>query len=183
MKRDFRFRFSVACACLVIVFSVSGIIYFKISSNNLLNKAQYFMYTKSYDEKQTENKTQNVTVSEHEFTTSSDLQNSQNNNGKHGSSGGSSSHGSAQKQKMASQKGTTAAPVTTAAPITTEKAKVFDDIFVYSEATKKVHSRSCPYVKGIDENNYYYINANEADKLFDEGYEFCSYCKGYVINE
>lgn len=143
------------------------------------------MYTKSYDEKQTENKKQNVTVSEHEFTTSSDRQNSQNNNGKHGSSGGSSSHGSAQKQKTASQKETTtaAAPVTTAAPITTEKAKVFDDIFVYSEATKKVHSRSCPYVKGIDENNYYYINANEADKLFDEGYEFCSYCKGYVINE
>lgn len=142
------------------------------------------MYTKSYDEKQTESKTQNVTVSEHEFTTSSDLQKSQNNNSKHGSSGGSSSHGSAQKQKTASQKETTAAaPVTTTAPNTTERAKVFDDIFVYSEATKKVHSRSCPYVKGIDENNYYYINANEADKLFDEGYEFCSYCKGYVINE
>ncbi|MBQ5994534.1 MAG: hypothetical protein IJL63_01600 [Clostridia bacterium] len=189
MNSNIKYRISVTLAGIIIVAALSGIVYFKIVSNEIVHTAGYYVFT--------EVAAQNTAVQEHSVTKTkeSNTESDSASSDKHGTNGSGSYHNSF-SQKGSSGKNSvdnnTAKPVaaekttvitTTVVPeTTTQPPKRFDSVFVYSADTKKIHSRSCPYVNNINEENYYYINSESADELFEQGYEFCSYCRGYVIN-
>ena len=64
-----------------------------------------------------------------------------------------------------------------------EAPKQLDSVFVYSKNSKKLHSRSCPYAAKIKDENKMSISDGEAQQLLDNGYSFCSYCMGYIIED
>lgn len=65
----------------------------------------------------------------------------------------------------------------------TEKVPQLDTVFVFSKNSKKLHSRTCPYVNQIKEENRRTVTANQLQDYLDKGYTFCSHCQGYVIEE
>ena len=65
----------------------------------------------------------------------------------------------------------------------TEKEPQLDTVFVFSKNSKKLHSRTCPYVNQIKEENKRTITSNQLQEYLDNGYTFCSHCQGYVAEE
>ena len=172
MSANNKFKISVATAFAVIVLCAVGIGILKSLTNQKLNEAKYYIYKSQ--QQTTEAVTVYVPVASKEDETEPD------NRSGSGYKKSSNSSGKSKKSSTETKADKTTTEKTTVA--TTEKVTVFDSIFVYSESAKKVHSRSCPYVKGINDESYCYINADDADELFEQGYEFCSHCKGYVMD-
>ena len=54
-----------------------------------------------------------------------------------------------------------------------------DSVLVINTNSKIIHSSGCSYAKNIKEDNKAVISSNELQAYLDDGYVFCSRCKGY----
>ncbi|MBE6827370.1 MAG: hypothetical protein E7514_01985 [Ruminococcaceae bacterium] len=180
--KEYKYQVSVCISVIVIILCTVGILFVHTMTANRLMNNRYG------DLPEPENTTESFSIKdkgEYSYTYTSkypsDNKQSKNKKTKVNSKAKKSTTTKAVTEKPPKTTKETTSKETSEYRETTEKVTVYDEFFIYSQNGKTLHSRSCPYAANLDGETAVIIPADKADELLLEGYEFCSYCNGFII--